>query len=192
MKRGALKLFLVSLVGGVCYAGMCLFSCGPTNPKTTDPFANFIITNQISGWALKDSVRHFVETTLFDIVNGGNIGYCGDCTGNSNLKAGIYSTLENTQNSTSVNIFVMDYKTTANAKTQYDSVVVSPRIFYIPQDTIPTYPVSVAVGAGAGSIYALAHFGKYYFELQFVGYSVTSEAVADAKMFLDYFQPKTN
>jgi hypothetical protein len=196
MKYVSVKSVVLSLPGAFCLSLLILSTCSPTKPAATpDPFADFIIANQqISGWVIgsndKDSVFHFVQSTLSDVVDGGNFSYCGDCNGSSPLKAGIHCVMNDSTKQAAAAIFVMDYGTAANAKSEFDSRS-GQQLAYSVKDTIPSFPDTVAVGAEhSGGITAFAHFGNYYCELELTGYDPSANAAADADLFFSYFKSK--
>jgi hypothetical protein len=189
MKLGAfkMKVFAVAFM----LLGMALCS-PPIIPSVNITLDDFIITNQISGWAPTNNVVHFVDSTLWDIIDGGNISYCGECNGNNALKAGIMSNLNNVQKNAAVQIFVIDYGTTINAETEFNAMVAK-RVDSNSKLSIPPFSDATAIGSetGSGIMNAYYHSGKFYFELNGLnGYDSTSLAVADASAFLTYFQSK--
>jgi hypothetical protein len=159
---------------------------------------DFIVTNQINGWTIVlyrgDSVFHFVDSTLFDLVGYANNEYCGNCSGSSALKAGTCFFLD-TSSYGSAQIFVMDYGTPVRAKEQVNSMADRARATSLGTIvSIPSFPDTTAVGVDLGGEgRAYCHFGKFYFELYLTNFiNVTSVPVGDIAMFLTYFQSKIN
>jgi hypothetical protein len=81
----------------------------------------------------------------------------------------------------------MDFGTTANAA----AMVQRQASIYSPLINIPGYDSTVTIASPAlGGITVFAHFGKFYIEVSFIGYQDQSQAISDAKLFLDLIKSK--
>ena len=198
MKLVSVKKAVLFSVGAICISIPAFFTCNSSNSPVTptpDAFADFEVPNQqISGWSMDtvpaNRVGHFTQLTLNNFCDGGNKSYCGDCAGSSGLKAGVHYVMVDTAKQASAEIYVMDYGTADSAKAEFDNRSTD-QLAYSTKDTIGSFPNTVAVGAEhSGGIKAMAFFGKYYFEMTFLGYDPSASSDADANLFLTFFQSK--
>ncbi len=179
------------------FAFVCLFlsvffyACGPSTTAGNTPtvtLSDLAITTQIAGWAPLDTTAYFVDSTMINFVNGGNVSYCGACNGNSVLKAGICTKLATGQNN-KAKIFVMDYGTSANAITEFNARVNS----QLKSSVVPigSFSQTVAVGSTVGGgLYTFCCMKNFYIESQLSNYDSTAVAQRDANVFLTYYQSK--
>jgi|WetSurMetagenome_2_1015567.scaffolds.fasta_scaffold00056_40 hypothetical protein len=183
------------ILGGVlCCVGVGIIAmCSPTSPSTPTKLDDLIVTNQIQGWSVDstvaDTVTHVTDDNINLFVDGGKIDYCGECNGSGPMKSGIVTFLK-TAVGYGVEVFVLDYGTTADATAEFN--VWAGKYSAASLETISPFANTTAIGhASNGAITAFAHFGKFYLELRFSNYNgETAIAVADASTFLSYYNSK--
>jgi hypothetical protein len=170
----------------------------PARLTVIPSLSDFVLTHhEMSGWDtlagtndLYDSIVYFNQFSLLELVDGGDYSYCGSCYGDGPLRGGVHYNLHNAAKQTKISIFVMNYGSTADALAEF-SARSSSLLSANPKAALPSFSESVAVGAtfGAG-IQAVAHFGPFFFEVQFSGYDPASGAVTDANSLLTIMQSK--
>ena len=117
MKLGVVRSISFGVIGTASILGMCFFSCGgptaPSNPGVS--LSSLVVTNQISGWAPTGNPVYFVDTSIYNLVDGGSSTYCGTCT-NDTLKEGFLSYMSKVPQGTDteqLKMFVVQYTTSA-------------------------------------------------------------------------------
>ncbi|HUI91844.1 MAG TPA: hypothetical protein VLX68_06300 [Chitinivibrionales bacterium] len=188
MKRRLLKGLFLALFGTTCFLGLNFSLCGPTSPGTTSvPLSSLIITNQIAGW-VSDSMDNFVDTSIYNYVDGGSSTYCGTCL-NSTLKEGFQRFMFKAMSATDtgrVKMLVIEYGTAANSQTIFAGKVQGSS--WEPESALAPYLISDAFYTNNGSsIYAYGHFSNFYIEMQFTKYTSSGLALPDASAFMNYF-----
>jgi hypothetical protein len=202
MNRWSWKAIIAINCGVLMIAGIVLLTCGPTSPTPTPstPLNELTITsNEFPGWGndtiLMDTTHYigstaFTDTMIHDFVDGGNTDYCGACNGHGSLKSGLATYFKYPDSGYKLFSLVIDYGTASAANAEFN-VWINKKTGQT-QVPIPSFSNTTAVGyEGNGGVTAYAHFSNYYIELQFSNYNgLTDLAVADAKIFLAYFQSK--
>ncbi len=140
-----------------------------------------LASGDISSWAEDQSggFISFTASNMQQLVNGGAPQYV-----EKGLVAGFEQRMSN--GSKAVKLLILDFGTEANAVAMYtkkDSENSD-------KSDVGTYPQSVAQldNSAMDGVTAIAHFGKYFMELAFTGYTDKSESRATAKSFVEVFE----
>jgi hypothetical protein len=203
MKQKSLKSLFIALFGTACFLGLTFSLCGPNGPSepalSITTLDELILGSQaISGWERilnswnpSDTLFRFDQSTINVIVDGGNVSYCNSCNGSdSPMKNGVHYSMVDSQKSTSVDIFTIDYGRVSAATTEVNFRKNYLLSSYPAKTKLPSFAESVVLaGAKSGGMMAIGHFAQYYFELTFSGYG-SSDATADANSFMTLFQSK--
>jgi hypothetical protein len=192
MKSGWTKAFSGVVLGAICSVGVMSLTCGgPTAPKTSGvTLSSLVITNQISGWK-SDSLSYFVDSSIYNFVDGGSSTYCGTCS-LSTLKAGFLSFLYKVPapaDTERLKMFVIQYATSADVQAIFsgDSIGSS----FMPESALAPYSISEVLYTNNGSeIHAYGHFNNFFVELKLTGYATSGLALPDASTFMNYFHSK--
>jgi hypothetical protein len=190
--------FSTVIAASICILGTTILVTCNKSPTaayiTTTPLSALVVTSQIAGWELdssySDSVKPYNDATAGDFVDGGNVDYCGLCNGHDALKDGLATYFKNPALGYKLNVaLVLDYGTPSAAKAEVDHWIAAPKNTGSERVAIPTASSIIATGfKGNGGVTVYAYINKYYFELPFQNYNdSTALAVADAQMFLNYY-----
>jgi hypothetical protein len=151
-----------------------------------------VTNSDISNWkmaASADSFTLWTAANFYDDVDGGIEVYTDRGLielADLHLMGPIGS--DGTQNELAVHSFIMDFGTEANAIDEYSFQKTR---YSADAFDIPEYGNKVAFARPVlGGITVYAHFKKFYFELNFVGFSDQNQAVATALQFLGLFEMK--
>lgn len=130
-----------------------------------------------------DGFLVFKASNMFDLINGGAQMYV-----NKGMIAGFQQDMS-ISGEKSARFLVLDYATEDKAIEMYNYSDASNG------DKLNAgneFPLSVAQldGSPLGGVIAIAHFGKFYMELTFTGFSDKSEAVKTAVSFIEVFEQK--
>jgi hypothetical protein len=189
----------------VVLAGILSITCGGINapsepaPSITTVDELILGSQAISGWERilnswnpSDTLFRFDQSTINVIVDGGNVSYCNSCNGSdSPMKNGVHYSMIDSQKTTSVDIFTIDYGRVSAATAELNSRTNYLLSSYPTKTKLPSFAESVVLaGAKSGGMMVIGHFAQYYFELTFVGYSSSTDAAADANSFMTLFQSK--
>jgi hypothetical protein len=151
------------------------------------------VTNtDISNWKMAPSADSFTLWTaanFYDDVDGGIEVYTDRGLielADLHLLGPIGS--DGVQNELALHSFIMDFGTEANAVDEYNFQ----RTRYSSDAfDIPEYSNKIAFARPVfGGVTVYAHFKKFYFELNFLGFSDQNQAVATAMQFIGLFQTK--
>ncbi len=193
MKLGVVRSISFGVIGTASILGMCFFSCGgptaPSNPGVS--LSSLVVTNQISGWAPTGNPVYFVDTSIYNLVDGGSSTYCGTCT-NDTLKEGFLSYMSKVPQGTDteqLKMFVVQYTTSAAVAKIFsgDSLGSS----FEAESALAPYSISQVLYTNNGStIHAYGHFNNFLVELFFTQYPSGTVAVSDASAFMNYFHSK--
>jgi hypothetical protein len=175
----------VVLLGTAFFLNTCKLG-GPDdggNDPGVSSASDLRLTTEISGWS--DNAGQYKEYDcdgLFDLIDGGAVAHR-----DNGLIEGIYQEMSGL-NGRAVKIFVEDFGTAANATSMFEYAEQS----YVTQPvTITSYPATVATASQTLSgISVYAHFGKFYFSLDFQGYTDQTTPVSDANGFLATYENK--
>jgi hypothetical protein len=196
MKRGTLRVLLIGLVSGACYLGMCLFSCGPTNPPAKNPnLADFIITapgwaapaDSNTYWIYNDTIHDPVLTHKIEhFVDGGDWNYIQDSTTIAGktvttLDSGFRQTIYRSDltDITTGEVFVLDYGTAAEARTVFQRIY--PIYMSAREFKIGSFDTSAVIGGlSSSSVWTFAHFGRYYIEFHMFPPSGSTTVTSDS------------
>jgi hypothetical protein len=151
--------------------------------------SDLVITNQLSGWAAMGDPANFVDSTIFNLVDGGSSTYCGTCS-HSTLKAGFQQIMTKSQSTNHLKMIVIDYGTTANASEEFDIMVQGSS--WTTENTLSPYSASeLFYTSNSDGINLRAHFNNFFVEFQFTAYDSSAQAVPDASAFINYLHSKT-
>jgi hypothetical protein len=175
-------LFLI-LLGIV----MCNKTSPPTNtnptPKNPTLLDLKVTTNDVSGWTL-DTFGVYSADSLTHDLDGGDMPYR-----NNHIVAMIDEGLKYPSGADTLYLgyrfFIMDFGTVANATAMYQSQ--KSYFDQVPSSAgIAGFDLSEAFADTAknGGVTAYCHFGKFYFELPFSGFSNHLDALGPAAQFL--------
>lgn len=148
-----------------------------------------IANNEIPDWSVvksADSFNVYTAANLHEVLDGGDLLYVQGGV----VEIGIED-LEKAVNDTDyVYAYFMDFGTDINAAAMVQTEVSN----FSGGDNpivITGYDNNVALARGnLGGITVYAHFKKFYIELSFTGYQDQSQAISDAKLFLDLIKSK--
>ena len=151
-----------------------------------------IANNEITGWGIDtnglgagySSQNPFAVSAanLHNVIDGGDMQYIDE-----GCIEAIFEYLQKYNSFEQATIYFMDFGTTANAA----AMVQRQASIYSPLINIPGYDSTVTIASPAlGGITVFAHFGKFYIEVSFIGYQDQSQAISDAKLFLDLIKSK--
>ena len=178
-----------SLIVIICMLALPLCDSGTDPPQDdTVKAADLRIVNEVPGWS--EDANSYIEfktyAELYSLIDGG-----ADIYIDNGLIEGIYQSMTGISGHSDtfyVAIYAEDFGTASNAETIYNVIVDREMADTI---HIDGYSETIAVGSaalGGGGVYA--HFGKFYFWLNFTGYSNSEDIAEDAAKFLDIYQSK--
>jgi hypothetical protein len=153
---------------------------------------DFFMTNQISGW-VTDSSSHFVQyppESLYGPINGAATFYVDSgglvCWCREEMNGGDQATPWS--GDYVFNGYIHDYGTPNKAKWVFNAK--SSRLI-APDEKISIPPFTdneVQAKLFYGGMQAIANFGKFYFEVIFMGYQDSTDAVPEAVKFLTKYK----
>jgi hypothetical protein len=159
--------------------------------RTVFPISN----SMIPGWKMSYSTIDSTFTmwsvdNLWQDIDGGFERY----TNRGMLQAGDLTMVgpinsEGNPYTLDIHSFIMDFGTESNSKSMFDKSKTD--FFDTESSLVPGYDNSAAFAKDAlGGITVYAYYKKFYFELILSNYPEKDKALADAKVFLDYFKSK--
>jgi len=156
---------------------------GGDDTTTISAVADLRLSTEVSNWSeASGSYKEFDVQGLYDIINGGAV-----TDENNGLVEGIFQEMAGSSGR-NVEIRVEDFGNAASATAMFNYSAtnsVSQKV------TFADFAEATAVGTQVlGGVTVFAHFGKFYFNLQFTGYSDNQVAAADANGFLKTYQNK--
>jgi hypothetical protein len=204
MKLRSLKSLFLALFGTVCFLGLNFALCGPTGPSepapSTTTLDELILQSQaVSGWTRivdswkpSDTLYRFDQSTMNNLVDGGNVSYCNSCNGkDSPMKNGVHYSMKDSLKQTSIDIFTIDYGTVSGATAEFNSRTGNGSLNGKTKISLPSFSESeILVEELSGGAMAFGHFAQYYFELVFDGYNPSSTAGPDASAFMTLFKSR--
>ena len=178
-----------SLIVIICMLALPLCDSG-TDPPQDDAIkaADLRLVNEVPGWS--EDANSYIEfktyAELYSLIDGG-----ADIHIDNGLVEGIFQSMigiSSRSDTFYAEVYAEDFGTAANAQSIYNAIVANDMVDTI---HIDGYDKSVAIGStalGGGGVYA--HFGKFYFWLNFTGYSNSDDIAEDAVKYLDIYQSK--
>jgi hypothetical protein len=171
-----------------------------------------IANNEITGWGIDTtglgagylSQNPFAVSAanLHNVIDGGDMQYLSE-----GVIEAVFEYLQKYNSQKQATIFFMDFGTNARAAAMVqdwashitaDPIIIAKPPSYTGEDGWDTIPARIpgydstvaAVESTLGGITVFAHFSKFYIELSFTGYQDQSQAISDAKLFLDNIKSK--
>lgn len=171
---------------------MCFCNLSSNNntagPAATDVSDLKVPGGAVSGWLLNADADSFSVWTAADLdsdIDGGALEY----TDRGVIKAADEHLIGPNGAVLGPHALFLDFGTEANAGAMH-RYEVSKNSAYT-RIAITGYDSTVAFGvANLGGITVYAYFKKFYFVLPFTGYSMKSQAVSDANLFLGFFKSR--